>query len=217
MSDSTDRLITSLSDDLEPVRPLPRLRSAFAVVLTVWATFLGLTLMNQGSWSSSSLLGDRMYFASFIGLLVAALGGTASALAAGVPGRERVELAGTACAALGLVSAAVACLLGMRAVGLEVAETPPGLDAMCFQHAAFFSLLPAGVIFSFLVRGWTSRPIRAALIALLGSGALGVVIVHLNCTFLGPKHVLMGHLTVPFVLALLGCYPLAVMLRRLRG
>jgi ABC-type proline/glycine betaine transport system permease subunit len=73
------------------------------------------------------------------------------------------------------------------------------------------------VILSFLVRGWALHPIRAALVALLGAGALGTAIVHLGCGFLGPKHVLLGHLSVPVVLAVLGLYPLSVLLRRLRG
>lgn len=78
------------------------------------------------------------------------------------------------------------------------------------------SLLPAGVIISFLVRGWTARPIRAAAIALLGSGALGMLIVHLSCGFLGPKHLLVSHLSVPIVLVVLGLYPTGVLLRRMR-
>ena len=218
MSDSTDRLISMLEEDLEPVRPLPRLRSAFAVVLTVWAAFVGVLVFNAGAgFATSSLFANGIYGASFLGLLVAALGGTLSALAAGIPGRERLENFGSAFAALGLFAAALACLYSMRAAGAEVPAAPPGLDAMCFQHAAWFSLLPAGVILSFLVRGWTAHPVRAAFVALFGAGALGTVIVHLSCGFLGPQHLLMSHLSVPLVLALLGLYPLAVVLRRLRG
>ena len=88
---------------------------------------------------------------------------------------------------------------------------------MCFEHAALLSLLPAGVIFTFMIRGWTARPIRASLIALVASGALGAGIVHVTCGYLGPKHILIGHLSVPLVLAALGLYPLAVLVRRLRG
>ncbi len=42
MTESTERLISSLAADLEPVQPLPRLRSAFATVLAVSVTILGL-------------------------------------------------------------------------------------------------------------------------------------------------------------------------------
>jgi Negative regulator of sigma F len=218
MSDSTERLISSLGDDLEPVRPLPSLRTAFAVILSVWATLLGLIVLGgAGDIAAGSLVGSRIYLASFIGLLVAAFGATASALAAGIPGRERIEQLGMLLASVGLVSGAVACLIGMRSLGSDSPVSPPGLDAMCFEEAALLSLLPAGVILTFLVRGWVVHPVRAALIALLGAGALGALIVHLNCGFLGPKHVLMGHLSVPIVLALLGLYPIAVILRRWRG
>ena len=88
---------------------------------------------------------------------------------------------------------------------------------MCFERAAMFSLLPAGVVLSFLVRGWIAYPVRAALIALVGSGALGALIVHLSCDYIAPRHVIVSHMSVPIVLALLGVYPIAVMLRRLRG
>ncbi len=72
------------------------------------------------------------------------------------------------------------------------------------------------ILLTFLVRGWMARPIRAALVAAAASGALGGIIVHLSCDFLGPRHLLIGHLTVPVVLALLALYPLGVLFRRLR-
>lgn len=217
MIESTQQLIQRLSEDLQPVRPLPRLRSGFAIVLTVWATLLGLVWLGSGEVAGlGSVLRDRIYGASFAGLLVAALGGTASALASGVPGRERVEWVGLVAAASGLLCAAGVCLIGMETLVRESPGGPPGLDAMCFRHAVLSTFLPAGVILSFMVRGWTSRPVRAALIALLGSGALGAALVHLNCGFLLPEHVLIGHLSVPVVLAALGAYPLAIILRRLR-
>ena len=88
---------------------------------------------------------------------------------------------------------------------------------MCLQKGAFLSLLPAGVVLSFLVRGWAGHPVRAALIGLVAAGALGGVTVHLGCDFLGPGHLLRGHLAVPLVLAILGTYPAGALIRRLRG
>jgi len=217
-TNTTERLIARLGEDLDPVRPLPRLRSAFAIVLTVWATFLGLVVLGtDATIAAGSLVGNQIYLASFAGLVLAALGATASALAAGIPGRENVETAGMMLAAVGLIAGAIACLFGMQSLGIDAPSSPRGLDTMCFREGALLSLLPAGVILSFLVRGWTARPIRAAFIALLGAGALGAVTVHLSCGFLGPKHVILGHMSVPIVLTLLGAYPVAVVLRRLRG
>jgi hypothetical protein len=43
------------------------------------------------------------------------------------------------------------------------------------------------------------------------------MIVHMSCGFLGPQHMLMSHLSVPIVFVLLGIYPMAVLLRRVRG
>jgi uncharacterized membrane protein len=217
-TNTTERLINRLGEDLEPVRPLPRLRSAFAIVLAVWATFLGLVVLGtDAAIATGSLMGNQIYLASFVGLVVAALGGTASALAGGIPGREKVETVGMMLAAVGLFAGAIACLVGIQSLGTDAPNSPPGLDAMCFKEGALLSLLPAGVILSFLVRGWTARPVRAALIALLGAGALGAVTVHLNCGFLGPKHVILGHMSVPIVLIALGVYPVGFVLRRMRG
>ncbi len=165
------------------------------------------------SINHNALMGSRFYLGCFVGLVIASLGGTASALAAGIPGRERLEIVGVGIAAFGLFAGALACVIGMQSLGVSA---NPAQDVMCFEKGAFLSLLPAGVILSFLVRGWTARPFRAALIALLGSGALGALIVHLSCGFLAPKHLILGHLSVPIVLMVLGVYPVAVLLKRLR-
>lgn len=218
MTGVSDRLISGLVDDLEPVRPLPRLRLAFAVILALWAVMLGFVLwLKTGTAGVQSLFSDWIYFGSFVGLLVASFGGTCSALAAGIPGRGRLEIGGMLVSLVGLLAAAAACLFGIYALGLSAPASPEGIDAMCFQESALLSLLPGGVILSFLVRGWTAHPVRAALVALLGSGALGAMIVHMSCGFLGPRHILMSHLSVPIVFVLLGIYPLAVVLRRVRG
>jgi hypothetical protein len=204
-------------ENLEPVRPLPRLRLAFAIILALWAILLGLVMWTyEGELGIHSLFTNRIYLGSFAGLGVAAFGATISALAAGVPGRERLEVGGMLLSLIGLLSAALVCLFGMNELGLSAAPSPKGMDAMCFRISALLSLLPAGVILSFLVRGWAAHPVRAALVALLGSGALGTLIVHTSCGFLGPRHMLMSHLSVPIVLVLLGIYPLALVLRRVR-
>ena len=218
MTSASDRLIGDLVEDLEPVRRQPRLRQAFAIVLTFWAALLGVVLWSEkGEVGVVSIFADRIYLASFFGLLVAALGGTVSALAAGVPGRERLEVGGTLLSLVGLLAAALACVIGIGMHGLPATPSPHGADMMCFQTGAFLSLLPAGVIFSFLVRGWAGHPVRASMIALLASGALGGLIVHASCGFMAPRHLLIGHLSVPIVLVVLGVYPLAVLLRRVRG
>jgi uncharacterized membrane protein len=217
MTDASQRLISRLVEDLEPVRPLPPIRQAFAWILALWAALLGVVLWSkQGELGVSFLFENRIYLASFSGLVVAAIGGTTSALAAGIPGRERLEGSGMLLALVGLAAAALACGIGIASLGALAPASPEGVDAKCFGESALLSLLPAGVILGFLVRGWAAKPVRAAWIALLGAGALGALIVHVSCSFLAPRHLLVSHLSVPVVLALLGVYPLAVMLRRIR-
>jgi hypothetical protein len=88
MMDSSERLIDGLVNDLTPVRPIPRLRSAFSVILALWAALLGVVLFSSSKGlASGALLHDQVYLASFMGLVLAALGGALSARAAGVPGR----------------------------------------------------------------------------------------------------------------------------------
>ncbi len=216
MTSGTERLVDGLTEDLDPVQPLPPLRSAFAVVLAVWAAVLGVVLWSQEyTPGAAQLMMDRVYFASFAGLLVAAIGATVSALAGTRPGRDRLEILGLLSTVAGLSIAALVCLVGILALDLDV-SSPPGADRMCFQNGAFFSLLPGGVIFSFLVRGWVAHPLRAAFVGLFAAGALGGVIIHLSCDFLGPTHLMMGHMSVPFALGIVGLYPLGVLLRRSR-
>jgi hypothetical protein len=205
-------------EDLEPVTPLPRLRSAFAMILSLWAVLLGVVLWSQdGPSAMGALAADRVYLAAFAGLVVASVGGTISALAAGTPGRERIEVWGMLLALFGLVVAAAACLVAMNAPDADALAAPMGADGMCFRGGALLALLPGGVILSLLVRGWALHPVRASLLALAASGSLGSVIVHMSCGIVAPAHVLVGHLGVPVVLAALGGYPLVVILQRLRG
>jgi len=217
MTSASDRLISSLVKNLEPVRPLPRLRLAFAIILAVWATLLGVVLWAQESEAGLRwLFSDRIYFGSFAGLVVASIGATCSSLAAGIPGRERLETSGMIVSFVGLLAAAVACLVGMNEMASAASSGPHGIDGMCFRKGALLSLLPGGVILSFLVRGWSAHPLRAAMLALFASGALGTLIVHASCGFIEAEHLLIGHLSVPIALIALGSYPLFVILRRVR-
>jgi hypothetical protein len=186
-------------------------------VLAVSVVVLGLVMLGETARPGiASMLSDRIYLVSLIGLVVAGFAGSISALASAVPGRDRLQWGGMLVAWLGLASAGVACWVGLSAQGLEAPASPVGLDAMCFRGAALCLLLPAAAILSFLVRGWAARPVASASIALLGAGAIGAGIVHASCGFLAPKHLLLGHLSVPIVLLLVGLYPLSVILRKTR-
>ncbi|MEZ4290933.1 MAG: NrsF family protein [Myxococcota bacterium] len=221
MSDATERLIDGLVADLAPVRPLPRMRSAFAVIVALWAGLLGALAWRQttltGGVAAVGWLMDRVYLVAFVALIVAALGGTVSALASGTPGRERLELGGLGAACSGLFAGAIVCVVGMLGGPGTAALVAGTREGMCLGESALLSLLPAGVILAFLVRGWAMRPWRAAGIALLASGALGASIVHFGCGFLEPGHVLLSHLSVPLVLVVLGLYPLGLLLARRTG
>lgn len=218
MSSSADRLISGLVDDLKPVQALPRLRSAFALVLSVWVAVLAVVLwFPESPTGASSLLAGPVFLATFVGLLFTALGGTLSALAAGRPGRDRIETRGLVVSLAGWIAAAGACLIGMDGLDIAAHASPVGADVMCFRRGVLLSIFPAGVILAFLVWGWTSHPIRAALVAAGAAGALGASIVHLSCDYPDPGHLLMGHLSIPVAIGWVGLYPLGLLLRRLRN
>lgn len=212
MIDPTERLISSLGDDLVPVRPLPRLRTVCAVVFVIAVALIAfVSVSGVGRIATQALSSSSLYLACGVALIVAGVAGTISALAAGVPGRERLGDGATLLTALALVAGAAACGF---AIGLHSTASPPGLDGECFRSATVLSVFPAGVILGFLLRGWIARPLLAAGIALLAAGALGSMIVHLHCGFLDPRHLLLGHLSVPVVWALVGLYPVFVLTRR---
>lgn len=218
MSESNERLIDGLIEDLEPVRPLPPIRAAFAVVLAVWAAILGVVLWSQEYTPGAAFLGsDRVYLASFLGLALAAFGATLSSLASGRPGRASLETLGLSLAAVGLLAGGGVCAFELLQAEVHVAHGSPGADAMCFRKGVYLSLLPAGVMLSFLWRGWASRPWLAGLAGVLAAGGLGALVVHLSCDMLEPGHLLRGHMSVPFVLSALGAYPLAILARRFRN
>lgn len=235
MSESTDRLISGLVDGLEPVAPVPRLRSACGVVWLIWVLFSGFILWSKPAapvWSEWTA--QPFYPMSLLALLAAAFGGTLSALASGQPGRAGSERLGLAVCAGGLLAAAVACLLGMSSSGShtggEIAASTSWLaslslaspshaaaDLMCLRRGMLMALVPAVVFLPFLARGWTTHPMRAAWVCATAVGALGAVTIHSSCGLLEPGHWLVGHLGIPVVLSLVSLYPLGLWLKRRRG
>jgi len=216
VTSGSDRLIEGLVENLRPVRPMPPLRAGFAILLAVWTALLGIVLWSQPHAPGAHHLGmDRVYLVSFLGLAAAALGASVAALASAQPGRVRLETGGLVLTLGGLGIAAAVCFYGVVGLGLDT-PSPPGADRMCFSKGAMLSLLPGGVVFGFLVRGWATRPLRAAAIGLLSAGALGGAIVHLSCDFLAPAHLMWGHMSIPLALVAVGLYPAGVLLARWR-
>ena len=105
MSVDSDRLIGGLVDNLESVKPLPSLRSVFAIVLVGWGAALGVALRSQSYPPDVNRLSmDRGCFVTFVGLLLSALGLVLSAPAVSQPGRDGLEPSGLIVSFAGLYS-----------------------------------------------------------------------------------------------------------------
>ena len=77
-----------------------------------------------------------------------------------------------------------------------------------------FSLVPVAVGFGLTWRTWAPRPGVTVGLMLLGTTALGSLVVHLSCPILDGRHVLLGHCSAPLLMAALGGAVLARWMRR---
>ena len=210
----TQSLIDSLAADLEPVRRVPALHTALAVVVGLWAmVFVGYALVRGPvDGLTERFLTSGAFGLVVVGLGLAAFSGAVAGLAAGVPGREVVERRARWLAVAGL-SLGLGVALFSTLTG-DAVEMPLRLDGVCFSKAIVMAMVPGGVLLGFLSLGWVQHPLRSAAIALLGALALGAVTVHLVCPLPGARHMLIGHLGAPVVMSGLSAIPLGLLLRR---
>jgi hypothetical protein len=210
-------MLRELARDLKPVRPIPRLRTVAAGVLTVWLLALVVTWIQGaalprvgagGPWSGAAFLGV------LVGLAVTAAGATLAALAGAVPGREGEARVGLRLAALGLLLAAGGGVWAVSTAGDPAVGDPLWTGFSCLRHAALLGIPPALVTLLFLTRALARRSRLGAACALAGGVAMGAIVVHTSCTHEGALHMLLGHALAPFAVALLLAFPLAALVRR---
>ncbi len=214
--DPARELVHALAQDLEPVRPIPRLRHVALGVLAVWGVAAALGIVWLGvrpELIQTSLLrgGSAVIFGA---LGVAGLAGLFGALALGVPGRERLAASGVALAALAFALAA--------AVGTVLLWSHPITDLqvtrrelICIGVALGVGLLPALAMVLFLSRAAPFRPLMAVVVAGAGAASLGAVVSHATCPNAAGLHLLVGHALTPAVGVALLLLPLAFLLARL--
>ena len=214
--DPAEGLIRQLAEDLKPVRIVPRLRVSLGAVLALVVGFGALVLLASGPREQlwQALSGDVCFGGVFAGLLLAALGGSVAGLAGGAPGREWVFRIGGVVAILGLLGAVVVSGF-FTAVRGWTSGSDLAADGMCFEHVVVFGALPALALVGLVLRGWVQRPLATAILTLVGGVALGGLVAQVTCTFSGARHLLVGHVSPLWMLALVGAVPLALLLRRL--
>jgi hypothetical protein len=212
---STDSLVREMARDLRQVKRVASLRVSLLFVLGLW----GLVLVAFGTLSKlradlvADLLSSPAYLSVAAGLVMIAVGGSLAALAAGIPGRDRASRGGAGAALVGLVLGGVGCGFALASVGLRHGS-PMAADLSCFLHSMALAILPVLVVVGVVVRRWVVQPVLAGALSLGSAAAYGALLTQLACQSWGPRHLLLGHLAVPVVLALVGVLPLALLLRR---
>jgi hypothetical protein len=217
VSGSQEDLIRELARDLDPVRPIPRIRTVTAGVVALWFAMaaLGLAALGLRPDLAEATIGTRGVAVVFAGLGLAGLGGVVAALAMGAPGREVLARAAIALAILGMVVAAAVGTLLVVASPVPEMPVPWSGDLGCLSVAIAVGLLPALGVVWFAGRASPFRPVIVVLAAAAGAAALGAIAAEMSCPHSDMRHLLVAHALAPAAGVLLLTLPLLVALKRL--
>jgi len=171
--DETHDFVRELARDLAPVERIPRLRTAAAAVLALWAVVAVSLVAWKGGvpalWSADRLTSGAG--AILLGLCLAGVGGVVAALAAAVPGRGALARTGSALLGAGLLVAAGLGALLLRDDPSAVLASSLASDAACLSLGLVVAALPALGALLYVARAAPARPV-AALVG-VGVGCVG--------------------------------------------
>jgi hypothetical protein len=212
----SEALIRELARDLDPVQPIPRIRTVMAGVIALWfaAAAIGFAVLGLRPDLGEAMIGMRGVAIVFAGLGLAGLGGVVAALAMGVPGREVLARAALALAILGMVIAVGAGTLLFAISPVTDARLLVRGDLACLTVAVLVGLLPAVAVVWFAGRASPFRPVIAVLAAAAGTAALGAITAQGSCPHSEMRHLLVAHALAPAFGVLLLTLPLLVALKR---
>lgn len=211
---ATESLLRDLSHGLEPVRPIPRLRTQVLRLLALFAAVVGMHALLGGPlplrvagvpWS------DPVFAIVLVGLVLTAAGAVVAALCGAVPGREREARAGRAVAVCGALLASAGGLWGLTGAPLEA--FPFRDSAPCIGRASVLAIVPALFLCVALIGAFERRPLVGCAFASVGAVTLSAVLVHTTCPHGGAAHILLGHWAAPFTVALVLALPLSLLVR----
>ena len=208
--ESTERLISELSQGVEAVQPIWSLRAGLAGVFGSAVALGGVLLLTSGPRPDllERVLGSAAFVGVLLGLGIAAAGALLAALAHSVPGRESEAIVGSGLGLFGMaLLAATAVAAGWGAVEGVGPPAPLSKDVSCLATASFLALLPVAVVVAFVARGLPRHPLVVGIAAAAGTSAAGALFVHLTCPGDGLRHLLMGHAAAPLLGALLLSWP----------
>jgi len=209
----TETLVRELTDDLQPVRRIPRLRTVALLVLAVGGAAAAANTAITG-WPFPLVTarlpsGEGSFLMMLAGLALAAGGALVAALAGAVPGRDVAARSGRLSAVVGVALAVGGATWWALMTGAKEAVLPLSSCFGCASHALALALPPALVVGLFLGRALARRPLALSAFAATGVLALGAGFVHASCTDGGALHVALGHVVAPLVLAPLLAWPLS--------
>jgi hypothetical protein len=211
---SSENLVGDLVRELEPVRPIPKLRTVAGAALGIGVLVSGLVFAVRGL-RPDLMMGALQPVAILIGLGLTAVacGGIVASIGAGVPGRENVARTGLLALVSGLALSAGAAGWGLFSSG--AAAWGGGLEMRCLLTASGVGLLPTVGLLLFLVHALPRHP--AASLATAAGGAVGIggLAAHASCASTGGLHLLIEHALAPVLGGLLLAILLYPVLRRL--
>jgi hypothetical protein len=217
-SRATEPLLRELAVDLAPVRPIPRLRSAAAAVGGIFCASLAVYWLLGAPFplaADAPLWSNLGFLAVLAGLSLVAAGALPQALAAAIPGRGSVSTIGRALGWTGGALIAAGILASFVVWGGSGVAMPLETNWVCLGRALALGLLTALAGSAYLGRGRAPSAGRAAALAALGAVALSAAVVHAGCAYTYVPHMLLGHALAPFLAALLGALPLALLIQKL--
>jgi hypothetical protein len=213
----TEQRIRELARDLTPVKPIPRLRTAAASVLAIWALVLaadwatggaGPRPLRDAAWASPS------YLAALAGVVLVGFGALGAALASVVPGRAAAARLGLRVTALGVALAAAGWVFGFAAGAPEHAGEDLGSIFACSSRALALGLVPALLCAGFAGHAALRRAGLTAGLSLAAGVALGAAAVHASCPSNSPLHQLLAHAVAPAAQVAALTAPLALLMSR---
>lgn len=216
--DSTDALITSLAQDLEPVYPVRPLRREVLKVGAVAGAVTIAAVASRGLRPGLDVVpGQTTFIVMAFGLAVFGLGFISAALASARPGLEERGTAlalGSMVSLLTCVAIAAFWIRGLPSTGEAVWGGERELPCVLFSIGL---ALPAASFATYLAA--SAAPIHAIQTAVLtaaGGSALGMVAAHLTCRTPGAWHMVLTHALAPMIGGFLLVAPLALLLQRWR-
>jgi hypothetical protein len=213
----SEDLIRELARDLEPVQPIPRIRTVMAGVIVLWlaVTAVGLAVLGLRPDLIQAVVAARGVAAVLVGLGLAGLGGVAAAAAMGVPGRELLAQGALGASMFGVAVAAGVGALPAATQSVAGPGAPVTSELSCLTVAVLVGLLPAGAVVWFAGRSVPRRPALLVLVAAVGTAALGAITAYASCSSSDMRHLMVAHALAPAFGALLLTLPILVVLRRL--